>query len=136
MTWQGFIAARLDDDERAAHEHGGRFHVVCCLRELSPARVHRDVASTRELVQLVTGEAHHYNDDDPWFSCALAVAPGETEPGSGCCNDTLDPGKCSCGRDARVDRFLRVIAGRWSDHPGYAALTHLANCLPRGYAQG
>jgi hypothetical protein len=103
-----FVTARLDDREAGAH-----------VVKHDPARVLREVAAKRQIIAAVTAEPHDYNDDDPWYSCALAVAPGETEPGSVCCNDTKTTGQCDCGRDRRVLAILRPLASIDRDHPDY-----------------
>lgn len=85
-----------------------------------PARVRRSAAATRLLVTRIQAMPHHYVDEDTWYSCRLAVAPGETEPGSG--KNPEAPGQgCECGRDWRVGALLHAVAARWGDHPDYQA---------------
>jgi hypothetical protein len=79
-----------------------------------PASVLSDVSQTRSLVAEILSWPHDYNDSDPYYSCSQAVEPGDdtAPPGSGCTNENA--GKpCDCGRDARVLRMLKIIAGRW-----------------------
>lgn len=63
--------------------------------------------------QLEAGRRQHYYCEDCWYSCPLAVEPGETEPGSGCCNGDK-PMVCDCGADAfnaRLDGLLAALRG-------------------------
>jgi hypothetical protein len=83
-----------------------------------PARVLRDVSQTRSLVAEILSWPHDYNDSDPYYSCSQAVEPGDdtAPPGSGCTNENAG-NPCDCGRDARVLRLLKIIAGRWEGKP-------------------
>lgn len=87
----------------------------------NPAAVLADVEQTRQLVAAILAMPHDYNDADPYYSCALAVDPYQpgSEPGSGCYRDTDDPLRCDCGRDARAQHMLKIIARRWPTHPDY-----------------
>ena len=79
-----------------------------------------DAGWLRRLVAEITARPHDYNDGDPWFSCAQAVHPGyDEEPGSACADDDRAGGPCDCGRDAWVDRMLRLVAVRWEGDVGY-----------------
>ncbi len=83
-----------------------------------PARVLRQVAAHRHILAEVMSWTHAYNDDDYWFSCGLAVAPGETEPGSGCGNDD-HVGRCTCGLVGRRMRLLAPLAAVYAGRDGY-----------------
>ena len=118
MDIREFLEARLSEDEAVAQTAGGGAwqhmlgavvqHVLCVIERVAlvqaphlaagghiarhdPARVLRDVESTRALVELALRRQAdrdlEYGRDDPW----------------------------------PVDRIteLRLIAARWSDHPDY-----------------
>jgi hypothetical protein len=81
-----------------------------------PARILRDVTAKRSLLAAITAEPHDYNPGDEFYSCSQAVDPdeddpGENYPGSGCSNEERAGQPCDCGRDARVLRVLRILAG-------------------------
>jgi hypothetical protein len=80
-----------------------------------PARVLREVKAKRGLLAAILAEPHTVIYGDEFYSCSQAVdpdpAPGEGGPGSGCADDGRAGQPCDCGRDARVERLLRILAG-------------------------
>lgn len=80
-----------------------------------PARELREVAAKRDLIAAILAEPHAYIPGDEFYSCAQAEdpdpAPGEGGPGSGCSDPDRAGGPCDCGRDARAERLLRILAG-------------------------
>lgn len=85
-----------------------------------PARALREVAAKRALIAAAVAQPHEYTDGDAWYSCSQAVDPhadpGDDDgPGSGCLDDGRAGKPCDCGRDARVERLLRILAGIYED---------------------
>jgi len=87
-----------------------------------PARTLRDVKAGRDLITAILAEPHDYNPCDEYYSCSQAEdpdpPPGEGGPGSGCADDDRAGQPCDCGRDARVERLLRILAGVYEDGGG------------------
>lgn len=75
-----------------------------------PARELRQVTAHRDLIAAILGQPHRQVDDG-WYSCAQAADDDEPEPGSACLDEDRAGGPCDCGRDARVERLLRIMAG-------------------------
>ncbi len=115
-TVTGYDGALCESDAADAHLMHEATSVHIALHD--PARALRQVAAGRRILAEVMGWGHHYNDDDCWYSCGLAVAPGETEPGSGCHNDD-HIGRCTCGLEARRMRVLGPLASTYADRDGY-----------------
>ena len=93
---------------------GNVMSVWKCDREVldnTHDHLHR-VAGLRALVNELRIE-HFYTDEDNWYSCPLAVYPGETESGSGCSkSEEVAKGICRCNyvkHNARIDRVLEMI---------------------------
>lgn len=88
-----------------------------------PARILRDVQAKRDLITAILAEPHDYNPCDSYYSCSQAEeidpTPGEGGPGSGCSDEDRAGDPCDCGRDARVERLLRLLASTWTAHPAY-----------------
>ena len=82
-----------------------------------PARKLRDVKAGRDLLAAILTEPHDYIPGDAWYSCSQAVDPGsdDKEPGSACLDDDRRGDPCDCGRDARVERLLRILAGVYEE---------------------
>ncbi|MEV4749055.1 hypothetical protein AB0K21_21975 [Streptosporangium sp. NPDC049248] len=71
-----------------------------------------------ELAELDVIEAipHERVDGDEWFSCAQA----RDEDGElSCYNDDRRGEPCDCGRDALVDRLIRIKASGYRYRPGW-----------------
>lgn len=85
-----------------------------------PARTLRDVAAKRELIAAALAERHDWNAGDEYYSCSQAVdyTDPAAEPGSACSDPDRRGQPCDCGRDARVERLLRILAGIYEDGPG------------------
>ena len=84
-----------------------------------PARTLRDVKAGRDLLAAILAERHAVIPGDEFYSCSQAAdpdpAPGEGGPGSGCSNEDRAGQPCDCGRDARVERLLRILAGVYEE---------------------
>lgn len=76
---------------------------------VSPNRWQQECELKRKLIDEIMSWRHYYLDEDCWYSCGLAVAPDESEPGSGCCRDD-NVGTCTCGLAERQMRILRPMA--------------------------
>jgi Family of unknown function (DUF6221) len=85
-----------------------------------PARKLRDVRAGRDLLAAILAERHDYNPSDEFYSCSQAVGD-DPDPnvslarGSGCSDPDRAGQPCDCGRDARVERLLRILAGVYED---------------------
>lgn len=91
-----------------------------------PTRALADIAAKRELLDTVMAWEHDYHDDDTWFSCSQALLPigqrtdpEDSEPGSGCSDDSRRGQPCDCGLDRRRTAILLPLATIWSDHPAF-----------------
>ena len=85
-----------------------------------PARMAREVKAKRDLLAAILAERHDYIPGDSYYSCSQAVDPYEDDPsekypGSGCSDECRAGQPCDCGRDARVERLLRIIAGVYEE---------------------
>jgi len=104
--------------DRGGDNDIGLPHAVHIARH-DPARVLRDVKAGRDLLAAILAERHDYNPSDEYYSCSQAEdydpAPGEGGPGSGCSDPDRAGQPCDCGRDARVERLLRILAGAYED---------------------
>lgn len=80
-----------------------------------PARTLREVEAKRALLGDLTAERHDVVEDC-WYTCAAAT---EEDDGGESCDDTKRGGPCNCGRDARVNRSLRLLAQPFADHADY-----------------
>lgn len=139
-----FIEARLRDDQEVAEAidvpdwraesswmcelidplpsqkrlYDGQFPLITAedvehIARHDPSRVLRDVGAHRRLLADIVAQRHVLNDRE-WYGCrALAEALDPDLP-------DLPTGRpCSCGRDADVERRLRLLAAIWSDSPGF-----------------
>lgn len=78
-----------------------------------PARALADVESKRQLVADLLAEEHFLNDRE-WYGCrAVTEAPHKT-------TDVPTGRACTCGRDERVERRLRLLAEPFSGHADYS----------------
>jgi hypothetical protein len=75
-----------------------------------PARVLRDVQAKRDLLAAILREPHTFIPGDEYYSCSQAV------DGSGCSDPDRAGKPCDCGRDARVERLLAILAGVYEAH--------------------
>ena len=116
MNIREFLLARIAEDEeqaevaKAEFAHGG-------YGSYGPARVLAECAAKRAIADVAARWEHSYMDEDMWYSCPLAVAPGETEVGSGYSGD--DKAVCRCGLEARRLKLLSPLASVYSTHPDY-----------------
>lgn len=80
-----------------------------------PARALLETDSRRQLLADALVEKHVVVEDC-WYTCPATT---EDHDGGETCNEA-DSGKpCNCGRDARIERRLRLLAMPYIDHPDY-----------------
>lgn len=92
----------------------GRF-----MERHDPPRALREVTAKRAILTEIAAMPHHA-EANAYYSCSQAVAYGEDrEIGSGCLDDDRAGKPCDCGRDARAERMLSLLASVWNDHPDY-----------------
>ena len=84
-----------------------------------PARVLREVEAGRARIAGLLRRPPDFNPSDEHYSCSQAVSDESDEPGSGCSDPDRRGQPCDCGRDASIERMLRIDAAIWSDHPDY-----------------
>jgi hypothetical protein len=75
-----------------------------------PEAVLRRVAAARELLADLQAERHLVVEGDCWYTCPAATVERD---GGDCCDDDRRGGPCACGRDARVERRVRLLAESW-----------------------
>ncbi|MEU0102407.1 DUF6221 family protein [Streptomyces sp. NPDC006267] len=136
-----FLRARLDEDEQAARRAGDSFRQIgetgvivatdgdraeeCASANWAgiaehivrhdPARVLREVDAKRRMLDDLLAERHTIVEDC-WYTCAAAT---EERDGDESCDEGRQGGPCDCGRDARVNRRLRLLVLPHADHPDY-----------------
>lgn len=71
-----------------------------------PAAALRRIAADRKLLDDFLADQHDRNIEDAWYSCG-SLTDQDLE---GACLDETRLGKCDCGRDARVERRVRLLA--------------------------
>lgn len=84
-------------------------HIV----EWDPARALLEIEAKRQLLADALAEKHVVVEDC-WYTCPAAT---EERDGGETCNDAEGGKPCNCGRDARVERRLRLLAMPYVDHP-------------------
>ena len=72
-----------------------------------PAAVLRRIAADRKMLDDLLAERHEVVDGDCWYTCAAAT---EEHDGGETCDDDRLGKPCDCGRDARVERRVRLLA--------------------------
>lgn len=80
-----------------------------------PADVLADLDAKLALLKDLLAERHDVVEDC-WYTCAAAT---EERDGGESCNEDRQGGPCDCGRDARVNRRLRILARPFTGHPDY-----------------
>ncbi|MFD5491599.1 DUF6221 family protein [Streptomyces sp. NPDC127091] len=80
-----------------------------------PEDVIADLDAKLALVDDLLAERHEVVDDC-WYTCAAAT---EAHDGGETCNDGRLGGPCDCGRDARVNRRLAILARPFAGHPDH-----------------
>jgi len=85
-----------------------------------PARILREVWAKRDLIAAIVAEPHDWVAGDEFYSCSQAVDYAglnheSREPGSACTDPDRAGKPCDCGRDARVERLLRILAGAYEE---------------------
>jgi hypothetical protein len=111
------------DVELVSDEHGQRLLVdghpypIEKWREVAtePAPdpdVIADLDAKLALVDDLLAEGHVVIED-PWYTCSAAT---EEHDGGRCCDDNRRGNPCDCGRDARVNRRLAILAQPYAGH--------------------
>lgn len=90
--------------------------LLAYLVRFHPARVLREVAAKRALVESITAETHVVIDSDPYFTCNAATE--ERDGGESWAREKWGT-NCDCGRDDRVKTRLKILAAVYNDHPDY-----------------
>lgn len=67
------------------------------------------IKAERALIADLLSERHHVAND-PWYTCQAAT---EERDGGEYGNEKYRGWPCDCGRDARVERRLRIMAEGW-----------------------
>lgn len=75
-----------------------------------------DLDAKLALVDDLLAERHEVVDGDCWYTCAAAT--GERDGGETCDDNRLG-GPCDCGRDARVNRRLAILAQPFAGRPDH-----------------
>jgi hypothetical protein len=82
-----------------------------------PADVIADCDAKLAIIDDLLAERHEVIED-PWYTCAAAT---EEHDGGRCCDQNRRGKPCDCGRDARLNRRLAILAQPFaghSDHKG------------------
>lgn len=75
-----------------------------------------DLDAKLALIDDLLAERHEVVDGDCWYTCAAAT---EERDGGETCDDGRRGGPCDCGRDARVNRRLAILAQPFAGHPDH-----------------
>lgn len=94
------------------HEAESAEHVVAN----NPAVILADLDAKLALIDDLLAERHEVVDGDCWYTCAAAT---EERDGGETCDDGRRGGPCDCGRDARVNRRLAILAQPFAGHPDH-----------------
>lgn len=79
----------------------------------NPVHVIADLDAKLALIDDLLTEKHEVVDGDCWYTCAAAT---EERDGGETCDDGRRGGPCDCGRDARVNRRLVILAQPFAGH--------------------
>lgn len=91
-------------------------HIGDHYRRHSPEAVLADIEAKRALLDDITAAKHQVIDSDPYFTCNAATE--ERDGGESWAREKWGTA-CECGRDARVERRLKLMAAPYCDHPEY-----------------
>ncbi|SES03643.1 DUF6221 family protein [Streptomyces qinglanensis] len=80
-----------------------------------PTAVIADLDAKLALVADLDAERHAVVEDC-WYTCAAAT---EERDGGETCDESRLGGPCDCGRDARIDRRLEILARPFARHPDH-----------------
>ncbi|KQX27546.1 hypothetical protein ASD97_24920 [Streptomyces sp. Root63] len=115
-----FLRARIAERRAIAdtiHDLGCgeiRYDATCTCGQ--PAFAEADLDAKLALFEDLLAEGHERNEEDHWYSCAALT----DEDGNALCFDeSRAPGPCDCGRDARINRRLRILARPFAGHASY-----------------
>lgn len=81
-----------------------------------PNDVIADCDAKLALIDDLLAERHEVVDGDCWYTCAAAT---EERDGGETCDDNRLGNPCDCGRDARVNRRLLILARPFARHPDH-----------------
>lgn len=109
--WSGALNIGEDEDLVMTNDS----QISRFMERHDPARVLREVDSRRQLLADVLAEKHVVVEDC-WYTCPAAT---EERGGGQTCNEAESGKPCNCGRDARVERRLRLLAMPYIGHPDY-----------------
>lgn len=132
-----YLLARLDEDQARAdgraEPYTDQWHTMLCgERQLYwteechcgvPAQVLAEVAAKRAIIDDLLAEPHHVDDEDPYHSCER-VWKANPAPGYG-------SAVCTCGRDQRVERRIRILAQPYAARDDFPPELH-AEIADRG----
>jgi hypothetical protein len=118
----GFLTAQVAEDERLARQVGldddqpdlyvyddDHSHNTLAI---TSGRMLREVAAKRALLADLLAEPHFLNNRE-WYGCR-AMAEGDVG------GPDIPTGEaCTCGRDANVERRIRILAQPYEDRPGW-----------------
>jgi hypothetical protein len=96
-------------------DYGGRLVVAEHIALHDPARVLRDVARDRLILDELDRLPHYAWDGREEYGCPKYTDP---EAWRGVYGEGAEQ-TCNCGRDDHVDRVLRLLALPYSERPGY-----------------
>lgn len=115
-TWRRDYGGRIEDGEGrlvAGPDAVPSPEQADHITRADPTAALARVRALRELAADLVAE-RHLVCEDPWYTCLAAT---EEREGDRTARDTESQGtECDCGRDARVERRLRILASAW---PGY-----------------
>jgi len=146
MTITGFLAARYDERMAVARaaspgpwHTNAEAHEVLAVDDIlvadgfalsgpqtrattqhialnDPSYVLADITAKRAIVERLVSTKHAVLEEDCWYTCAAATVERD---GGETCDDNRNGGPCDCGRDARVEGYLALLAQPFADHPDY-----------------
>jgi hypothetical protein len=103
-----FLQQAFSRAELAAQGYGSAAQLDFIVAH-GPAAALRQVAATRELLADLQAD-EHLAVEDGWYSCAAAT---DDRFGNVCADESRAGGPCDCGRDAAVERRVRLLAKAW-----------------------
>lgn len=113
ILYQDGVETLLVDD----HPYPAEQYLAVATEPAPDPEVLADLDAKLAIVDDLLAEKHEVVDDC-WYTCSAATV--ERDGGESCDDDRRD-GPCDCGRDARVERRLRILAKPFSKHADYKA---------------
>lgn len=115
MRMYGGDESRLASFEPCGHDTNDPA-VVAQFQEPAPdPDVIADLDAKLALIDDLPAERHQVVEDC-WWTCAAAT---EERDGGETCHDARIGSPCDCGRDARVNRRLAILAQPFAGHPDH-----------------